>query len=82
MCSSAPRPDMITTSAAHHSVFTGWIPFLPPNQQRQSTVGKKHRHDTNRHDSLFDKIFLQSINSNSMNNVILLLLLLLLRTFI
>jgi len=21
----------------HHSVFTGWMPFLPPNQQRQST---------------------------------------------
>jgi len=23
--------------ASHHSVFTGWMPFLPPNQQRQST---------------------------------------------
>jgi len=22
----------------HHSVFTGRMPFLPPNQQRQSTV--------------------------------------------
>jgi len=28
--------------ASHHSVFTGRIPFLPPNQQRQSTEGKKH----------------------------------------
>jgi len=25
--------------APHHSVFTGRIPFLPPNQQRQSTEG-------------------------------------------
>jgi len=23
----------------HHSVFTGWMPFLPANQQRQSTEG-------------------------------------------
>ena len=27
------------TPAPHHSVFTGWMPFLPPNQQRQSTEG-------------------------------------------
>jgi len=26
--------------APHHSVFTGWMPFLPPNQQRQSTESK------------------------------------------
>jgi len=26
-----------TTPATHHSVFTGRMPFLPPNQQRQST---------------------------------------------
>jgi len=26
---------------AHHSVFTGWMPFLPPNQQCQSTEGNK-----------------------------------------
>jgi len=29
----------ITTPAPHHSVFTGWMPFLLPNQQRQSTEG-------------------------------------------
>jgi len=22
--------------------FTGWMPFLPPNQQRQSTEGTHH----------------------------------------
>jgi len=27
--------------APHHSVFTGRMPFLPPNQQRQSTEGIK-----------------------------------------
>jgi len=26
-------------SAAHHPVFTDRMPFLPPNQQRQSTEG-------------------------------------------
>jgi len=25
--------------APHHSFFTGQMPFLPPNQQRQSTEG-------------------------------------------
>jgi len=28
-----------TMPAPHHSVFTGRMPFLPPNQQRQSTEG-------------------------------------------
>jgi len=27
-------------SASQLSFFTGWMPFLPPNQQRQSTEGK------------------------------------------
>jgi len=27
-------------STHHSSFFTGWMPFLPPNQQRQSTEGK------------------------------------------
>jgi len=26
--------------APHHSLFTGRVPFLPPNQQRHSTDGK------------------------------------------
>ena len=38
-CKSAPRSRQITTPAPHHSVFTGRMPFLPPNQQRQSTEG-------------------------------------------
>ena len=36
---SAPRSRQITTPAPHHSVFTGWMPFLPPNQHCQSTEG-------------------------------------------
>jgi len=36
----SPRSRQITTPAPHHSVFTGRMPFLPPNQQRQSTEGR------------------------------------------
>ena len=36
---SAPRSSQITTPAPHCSVFTGRMPFLPPNQQCQSTEG-------------------------------------------
>jgi len=39
MCKSAPRSTQITMPAPHHSVFTGRMPFLSPNQQRQSTEG-------------------------------------------
>jgi len=31
----------ITIPVRHHSVFTGRMPFLLPNQQRQSTEGSK-----------------------------------------
>ena len=41
ICKSfAPRSRQITTPLPHHSVFTGQMPFLPPNQQRQSTEGR------------------------------------------
>ena len=40
ICKSAPRSRQITTPAPHRSgFFTGRMPFLPPNQQRQSTEG-------------------------------------------
>jgi len=35
-------PRQITTPAPHQSFFTGWMPFLPPNQQRQSTEGSSN----------------------------------------
>ena len=38
--SVAPRSSQITMPASHHSVFIGWMPFLLPIQQRQSTDGK------------------------------------------
>ena len=39
-CKSAPHSRQITTPAPHHSdFFTGRMPFLLPNQQRQSTEG-------------------------------------------
>ena len=39
VCKTAPRSRQTTTPAPHHSFFTGRMPFLPPNQQRQSTEG-------------------------------------------
>jgi len=39
ICKSAPRSRQITTPAPHTQLFTGRMPFLPPNQQRQSTEG-------------------------------------------
>jgi len=41
VCKSAPRSRQITTPAPHHSIFTGRLPFLPHNQQRQSTEGSR-----------------------------------------
>ena len=38
ICKSAPRSRQITTPVPHHSFFTGRMPFLLPNQQRQSTI--------------------------------------------
>jgi len=43
VCTSLQTDNHAST---HHSVFlqAGWrMPFLPPNEQRQSTEGKKHR---------------------------------------
>ena len=42
VCKSAPRSRQRTMPAPYHSVFTGRMPFLPPNQQRQSTEGNIH----------------------------------------
>jgi len=40
ICKSALRSTQITMPAADHLVFTGWMPFMTPNQQLQSTEGK------------------------------------------
>jgi len=40
LCKFAPHPRQITTPASHHSVFTGQMPFLLPNKQRESTEGE------------------------------------------
>ena len=41
ICKSAPHPRQ-PRQHPHHSVFTGRMPFLPPNQQRQRTEGNWH----------------------------------------
>jgi len=39
VCTSLQTDNHTST---HHSVFfIGWMPFLPPKQQRQSTEGRK-----------------------------------------
>jgi len=43
----ALRSRQITMPAPHHSVFTGRMPFLPPNQQRQSTEGTTNKQTNN-----------------------------------
>ena len=42
ICKSPPCSRQTTMPTPHHSVFTGRMPFLPPNQQRQSTEGKQY----------------------------------------
>ena len=39
ICKSASRSIQITMPVPHHWGFIGRMPFLPPNQQRQSTKG-------------------------------------------
>ena len=46
VCKSAHRSRQITTPAPHHSVFTGRMPFLQPNQQCQSTEGEPTHFNT------------------------------------
>jgi len=36
-------PDRYHASTSPLKFFTGQMPFLPPNQQRQSTEGKGHK---------------------------------------
>jgi len=36
-------PRQITMPTSHHSVFTGWMPFLLPNQQHQSIEGNHNK---------------------------------------
>ena len=39
ICKSTPRSRQINHSSTPPPFFTGQMPFLPPNQQRQSTEG-------------------------------------------
>jgi len=49
ICKSAPHPVTPDRKPCQHPVtqlFSGRMPFLPPNQQRQSTEGKKIEHES------------------------------------
>ena len=39
ICKSAPHSTQITMPAPTTQFFTGWMPFMLPNQHRQSTEG-------------------------------------------
>jgi len=41
ICTSLQTDNHASTSPL--SFFTGWMPFLPPNQQCQSTKGREAR---------------------------------------
>jgi len=45
VCTSLQTDNHVSTPPL--SFFTGWMPFLPPNQQRQSTEGKSGKFATN-----------------------------------
>jgi len=45
ICTSLQTDNHASTSLL--SFFTGRMPFLPPNQQRQSTEGKKQHYSIN-----------------------------------
>jgi len=49
ICKSASRFRQITIPVPHHSVFTGKMPFLLPNQQHQNTKGLHQIHNTHTH---------------------------------
>jgi len=48
MQQSAPCSTQTTTPTPHHSIFTGWMLVLTPNQQRQSTEGKINNNNNDR----------------------------------
>jgi len=40
ICKQSAPPCRQITMPTPHQFFTGWMPFVPPNQQRQSTEGR------------------------------------------
>jgi len=58
----------ITTPTPHHSIFTGQMLFLMPNQQCQSTEGKKFIINTQQQVDAVIKILLQSGCWKSIDN--------------
>jgi len=43
ICKSEPHPRQNNLARIPSLIFAGWMPFLPPNQQRQSTEGKVYK---------------------------------------
>jgi len=59
----APQSIWIITPVPHHSIFSGWMLFLPTNQQCQSTEGNvlkqqwRHKHHTTPHYNRLQPLF-------------------------
>jgi len=71
---SAPCCRQITTPTPHHSIFTGWMLFLMPNQQCYNTKGTILQYATF---TLIAVTYLLQIDAvNSIYNLLSLLLLL------
>ena len=69
ICKSAARSKQITTPTPHYSVFTGRMPFLPPNQQCQSTEGTEGiQHNVKAKKSITTKNYLSTFCYKITNN--------------
>jgi len=42
ICTSLQTDNHASTPVPHHSDLTGWMPFLPSNQQDESIEGNKN----------------------------------------
>ena len=57
ICKSASRSRQITMPVPHTQFFTGRMPFLPPNQQCQSTEGIESHHSRSNQPLLYQQHF-------------------------
>jgi len=62
---SAPLFRQITTPASHHSIFTGQMLCLMPNQQCKSTEGRRLVNNNNNN---FDHVYIAIITSHDQSH--------------
>ena len=58
----APRSRLITTSTPRHSIFTGRMLFLTPNQQCQSTESNNdNSNNNNNYDNVYGAVIMTKV---------------------